>query len=150
VSVDLVDPAPRSSLRRTRPSRYQANEAKAHSENDPGTPKARLPNRNTSSSTPKSCIGTMIFDPVPKLYRTSAVSFPTLHPRADEFNSADSVSRSIALPRKSDYSSKWRPMITCEWPTIQTERCAVSAVGIVFSRPRHAGCRIRAHSMPWS
>ena len=31
--------------------------------------------------------------------------------------------------------------------------CAVSAVGIVFSKPKHAGCRIPAHyahSMPWS
>ena len=38
VSADLVDPASASPLRRTRPSRHQTIEAKAHCENDPATP----------------------------------------------------------------------------------------------------------------
>jgi hypothetical protein len=45
VSTDLAHPASGSSLRRTGPSRHQAVKAKAHYENDPATPKARLPDR---------------------------------------------------------------------------------------------------------
>ena len=52
------------------PGRHQANEAKAHNKDDPRAPKARLPNRNTDSRKPQARISTMIFDPVPNLYRT--------------------------------------------------------------------------------
>jgi hypothetical protein len=47
VSADLVDPAPGSPLRGTRPSGHQTIEAKAHCENDPTTSKPRLPDRTT-------------------------------------------------------------------------------------------------------
>ena len=57
---DLVDPAPRSSLRRTRPSCHQTIEAKAHCENDPATPKPRLSDRSAESSTQPST-STVIF-----------------------------------------------------------------------------------------
>jgi len=70
VPADLADLAPRSPVRRTGPSRYQANQAKAHSKDDSRAPKARLPNRNTDSRKPQARISTMIFDPVPNLYRT--------------------------------------------------------------------------------
>src|ERR1700688_2146652 len=63
VSTDLVDPAPRSSLRRTGPSRHQAIEAKPYRENDPATPKPRLSDRTTESSTQPST-SAVIFDPV--------------------------------------------------------------------------------------
>jgi hypothetical protein len=63
VSPDLVDPAPRSPLRRTRPSRHQTIQAKAHCKNDSATPNSRLSDRTTQSSTQPST-GTVIFDPV--------------------------------------------------------------------------------------
>ena len=62
VSTDLADPAPRSSLRGTRPSRYQTIEATAHLEDDPATPKPRLSDRTTEPSTKPSTSG-VIFDP---------------------------------------------------------------------------------------
>jgi len=62
VSPDLVDPAPRSPLRRTRPSRHQTIQAKAHCKNDSATPNSRLSDRTTQSSTQPST-GTVIFDP---------------------------------------------------------------------------------------
>ena len=64
VSVNLVDPAPGSPLRRTRPSSHQTIEAKAHHENDPATPKPRLSDRTTESSTPEPRARAVIFDPV--------------------------------------------------------------------------------------
>ncbi len=64
VSVNLVDPAPGSPLRRTRPSSHQTIEAKAHCENDPATPKPRLSDRTTESSTPEPRARAVIFDPV--------------------------------------------------------------------------------------
>ena len=51
VSADLDDSAPGSPLRRTRPGRHQTIEAKAHCKNDPATPKPRLSDRTTESST---------------------------------------------------------------------------------------------------
>jgi hypothetical protein len=63
VSTDLADPAPRSSLRRTGPRRHQAVKAKAHGENDPATPKPRLSDRTTESSTQPSTRA-VIFEPV--------------------------------------------------------------------------------------
>src|SRR5256885_16874287 len=64
VSADLVDPAPGSPLRRTRPGRYETIEAKAHFENDPTTPKPRLSDRAAESTTTQSSTGDVIFDPV--------------------------------------------------------------------------------------
>ena len=57
VSADLDDPAPGSPLRRTRPSGHQTIEAKAHCQNDPATPKPRLSDRTTQSSTPSPAQG---------------------------------------------------------------------------------------------
>src|SRR5216684_5265424 len=62
VPTDLADPAPRSPLRRTRPSGHQTIEATAHLEDDPATPKPRVSDRTTESST-KPSISAMIFDP---------------------------------------------------------------------------------------
>src|SRR5712692_11662663 len=62
VSTDLADPAPRSPLRRTRPSGHQTIEATAHLEDDPATPKPRLSDRTTQSST-KPSTSAVIFDP---------------------------------------------------------------------------------------
>src|SRR5215471_15840496 len=62
MSSHLVDPAQGSPLRGTRPSGHQTSEAKAHCQNDPATPKPRLPNRTTRSSTPNS--SHVIFNPV--------------------------------------------------------------------------------------
>jgi hypothetical protein len=62
VPADLVDPASRSPLRRTGPSGHQAVKAKAHGENDPATPKPRLSDRNTQSSTQPST-SAVIFEP---------------------------------------------------------------------------------------
>ena len=62
VSTDLADPAPGSPLRRTGPSRHQTIEAKAHCKNDPATPKPRLSDRTTESSTQPST-SAVIFDP---------------------------------------------------------------------------------------
>ena len=62
VPSDLADPAPRSPLRGTRPSGRQTIEATAHLEDDPATPKARVSDRTTESST-KPSISAMIFDP---------------------------------------------------------------------------------------
>ena len=77
VSVDLVDPAPGSPLRRTRPSRHQTIEAKAHCENDPATPKPRLSDRSTESSILQPSTRAVIFDPVRCL--------KVANPRAREF-----------------------------------------------------------------
>jgi hypothetical protein len=65
VPADLVDPTPGSSLRRTGPSHHQTIEAKAHCENDPATPKPRLSDRTTDSSTPEfsTKARAVIFDP---------------------------------------------------------------------------------------
>ena len=69
VSTDLVDPAPRSSLRRTGPRRHQAVKAKAHGENDPATPKPRLSDRTTESSTqPSTSAAIVIFEPLPSAF----------------------------------------------------------------------------------
>src|SRR5215472_11376573 len=54
VSIDLVDPASGSSLRRTGPSRHQAIKTKAHGENGPAAPEPRLSNRITELSTQPS------------------------------------------------------------------------------------------------
>jgi len=62
VPTDLADPAPRSPLRRTRPSGHQTIEATAHLEDDPATPKPRLSDRTTESST-KPSTSAVIFDP---------------------------------------------------------------------------------------
>jgi hypothetical protein len=62
--ADLVDPAPGSPLRRTRPGRYQTIEAKAHGENDPATAKPRLSDRAAESTTTQPSTGEVIFDPV--------------------------------------------------------------------------------------
>src|SRR5262249_6206647 len=62
VSTDLADPAPGRPLRRTRPSRHQTIQAKAHGENDTATPKPRLSDRSAESSTQPST-SAMIFDP---------------------------------------------------------------------------------------
>src|ERR1700733_4824685 len=53
VPTELVDPAPRSPLRRTRTraSRQQTVAATAHVEDDPATPKARVSDRTGESST---------------------------------------------------------------------------------------------------
>ena len=51
VSVDLVDPAPRSPLPRTRSSGYQTISTSTHRQNDPLTPQARLPSRTTKFAT---------------------------------------------------------------------------------------------------
>ncbi len=51
VSVDLVDPAPRSPLRGTRSSGYQTISASTHRQNDPPTPQTRLPSRTTKFAT---------------------------------------------------------------------------------------------------
>src|SRR5215470_15693028 len=63
VSLNLVDPAPGSPLRRTRPSSHQTIEAKAHCQNDSATPKPRLSDRTTESS-PEPYGRAVIFDPV--------------------------------------------------------------------------------------
>jgi hypothetical protein len=73
VPPDLVDPLPGSSLPRTRPSRHHAIQAEAHCENDPTTPKPRLSDRITESSTQPST-SAVIFDPV------SGVSRPQPYP----------------------------------------------------------------------
>jgi hypothetical protein len=62
--ADLVDLAPGSPLRRTRPGRYQTIEAKAHGENDPATAKPRLSDRAVESTTTQPSTGEVIFDPV--------------------------------------------------------------------------------------
>ena len=62
MSTHLVDPAPRSALRRTGPSRHQAVKAKAHEENDPATPTAGISDRITESSTQPST-SAVIFEP---------------------------------------------------------------------------------------
>src|SRR5712664_1112412 len=62
VSADLVDPAPGSSLRRTGPSGHQTIEATPHLEDASATPKPRLSDRTTKSSTQPST-GEVIFDP---------------------------------------------------------------------------------------
>jgi transposase len=62
VSTDLAHPAPGSSLRRTGTSGHQRIEAKAHLEDDPATPKARLPDRIAAPSTQPST-SAVIFDP---------------------------------------------------------------------------------------
>ena len=61
VSTDLAHSAPRSSLRRTGHRRHQAVKAKAQGENDPATPKPRLSDRSTESSTQPST-GAVIFE----------------------------------------------------------------------------------------
>jgi len=62
VSTDLADPAPRSPLRRTRPSGHQTIEAITHLANDTATPKPRLSHRTSESPTqPSTCA--VIFDP---------------------------------------------------------------------------------------
>jgi hypothetical protein len=53
MSADLANPTPRNPVRGTRPSGHQTIEAKAHCQNDPATPKPRLPDRTTQPSTPK-------------------------------------------------------------------------------------------------
>src|SRR3989442_11690474 len=63
MSTNLADPAPGSSLRRTRAGRYQTIEAKARCENDPTAPKPRLPDRAAGSATTQSSTGEVIFDP---------------------------------------------------------------------------------------
>src|SRR5882757_643513 len=62
VSVDLVDPAPRSPLRGTRTSGYQTISASTHRQNDPPTPQTRLPNRTTKFAT-RQLGRKVIFDP---------------------------------------------------------------------------------------
>ena len=62
VSANLVDLAPGSPLRRTRPSRQQTIEAKAHHQNDQTTPKTRLPDRPPEFSIPPTT-REVIFDP---------------------------------------------------------------------------------------
>ena len=63
MSADLVDLAPGSPLRRTRPSRHQTIETTPHDENDPATPQPRLSDRSAESSTQPST-SAVIFDPV--------------------------------------------------------------------------------------
>jgi hypothetical protein len=63
LSADLVDPAPGSPLRRTRPSRHQTIQTKAHCQNDPATPKPRLSDRTTGPSKRQSGTSAVIFDP---------------------------------------------------------------------------------------
>jgi transposase len=60
--ANLVDLAPGSPLRRTRPSRQQTIEAKAHHQNDQTTPKTRLPDRPAEFSIPPTT-REVIFDP---------------------------------------------------------------------------------------
>src|ERR1700751_2210559 len=62
VSVDLVDLAPGSPLRRTGSSGHQAIQAKAHDKNDPATPKPWLSDRTTQSSIQPST-SAVIFEP---------------------------------------------------------------------------------------
>src|SRR5262249_37345937 len=62
VSTDLADPAPASSLRRTGPSGHQTIEATPHLEDDSPTPKTRLSDRATESSTQPST-SAVIFEP---------------------------------------------------------------------------------------
>ncbi len=62
VSVDLVDPAPRSPLRGTRSSGYQTISASTHRQNDPPTPQTRLPSRTTKFAT-RQLGRKVIFDP---------------------------------------------------------------------------------------
>jgi len=62
VSADLVDPAPGSSLRRTGPSGHQTIEATPHFEDASATPKPRLSDRTTESSTQPST-SSVIFRP---------------------------------------------------------------------------------------
>src|SRR5262249_23281558 len=62
VSTHLANPAPKSPLRGTRPSRDQTIEATAHLANDSATPKSRLSDPTTERST-KSSASTLIFDP---------------------------------------------------------------------------------------
>jgi hypothetical protein len=62
VSVDLVDPAPRSPLRGTRSSGYQTISASTYRQNDPPTPQTRLPSRTTKSAT-RQLGRKVIFDP---------------------------------------------------------------------------------------
>src|SRR5215467_12968724 len=61
-SADWVDPAPGSPLRRTRPSRHQSIQTKAHCNNDPATPKPRLSDRTTGPSKRQSGTRAVIFD----------------------------------------------------------------------------------------
>src|SRR5215831_7412089 len=63
LSADLVDPAPGSPLRRTRPSRHQTIQTKAHCKNDPATPKPRLSDRTTGLAKRQSGTSAVIFDP---------------------------------------------------------------------------------------
>src|SRR5712664_4077399 len=62
VSADLVDPAPGSPLRRTGPSGHQTIEATPHFEDASATPKPRLSDRTTESSTQPST-SAVIFRP---------------------------------------------------------------------------------------
>jgi hypothetical protein len=63
VSVDLVDLAPGSPLRRTTPGGYQTIQAKAHGEDDPATAKPRLSDRAAESTTTQPSTDDVIFDP---------------------------------------------------------------------------------------
>jgi hypothetical protein len=62
VSTDLVDPTRASPLRRTGPSRHQTIKAKAYRTNHPATPKPRLSDRSTESSTQPGT-SAVIFEP---------------------------------------------------------------------------------------
>src|ERR1700692_2814231 len=62
VSTDLADPAPGSPLRRTGPSGHETIEATPHLEDASATPKTRLSDRSTASSTQPST-NAVIFDP---------------------------------------------------------------------------------------
>src|SRR5712664_2531790 len=75
VSADLVDPAPGSSLRRTGPSGHQTIEATPHLEDASATPKPRLSDRTTESSTQPST-SAVIFEAVDSDMKRPVKQYP--------------------------------------------------------------------------
>ena len=105
MSADLVNPTSRSPLRGTRPSGHQTIEAKAHCQNDPATPTARLPDRTIQPSTPKSGSSAL------SDFRPCAVSKPNrARIEGGRSSALPSVpgttvsSRSLRSPPESDHS----------------------------------------------
>jgi hypothetical protein len=75
-------------------------------------------------------------------------TFPPEHVQSDSTNGAFAAGR-VWFDSFLDLVKRETEIDVTDYsPTIQTEPCAVSAVGIVFFRPRHAGCRIPAPPKP--
>src|SRR5438874_10332719 len=81
LSADLDNLAPRGPLRGTWPDRMRKAETNTHCENDPATPKPRLPRRTADCSTQPSMrpgAGSGIFDPADKPFATDKDSTRSL------------------------------------------------------------------------